>query len=179
MGIRVFCKLGKGENVFSYSFIWLACGTFVVLRGTITHLVSIESIDCDLIPIFLVYLIGKNHELRAGWLAFLMGLLTDIFTPSQLGLFAFAYSAILLGINHCRRFLDFTKIRTSILLVGLFVVAKWSVLLTAIRIFPLGQAIPSISLISVLISALITSIIAPWLFYLLNLVSGGENRGYA
>lgn len=179
MGIRIFLKLARGQDVFFYSLIWLVCGTSVILRGTVTHVVGIEWVDVDLIPILLVYLMGKDRTLGAGWLAFFMGLLTDMLTPSQLGLFAFAYSAILLGINYCRTFLDFTKIKTSILLVAIFVLAKWSLLLSVIRIFPLGHSVPSITFISLSISAVTMSIIAPFLFYLLNLATGGENRSYA
>jgi hypothetical protein len=179
MGIGAFLKLGKEEDVMTYLLVWFVSGAFVILRGTISHLVGVEWLDIDLIPIFLVYLIGKDQDLRAGFLAFFMGLLAGLFTPCQLGLFAFAYSAVLVGIIHCRRFLDLTKIRTTVLLVALFVVAKWSVLLVVVRILPLGRSIPSIAYLLVFISALLTSIVAPFLFYLLNLVSGGEKRSYA
>ncbi len=179
MGIRVNLGLGKQNNIFFHALIWLTCGIVVILRGGITHLIGIEWVDIDLIPIFLIYLIGQDQNFRAGCLAFFMGVLTDIFAPCQLGLFAFTYSAILLGANYCRQFLDFTKIRTSMLLVAFFVVAKWSLLLIIMSIFPLGQRIPSISFISVCISALITGMIAPFLFYFLDLVRGKENRDYA
>jgi len=178
MGIGVFLKLGEENNILFYPVIWLVGGVFVILKGGITHLVGIEWVDIDVIPIFLIYLIARGQEFRAGLLAFFMGILTDIFAPCQLGLFAFAYSAVLLGIHYCRRFLDFTKMWTSVLLVALFLAAKWSLLLTIISIFPLGQFAPWITFPLVSISALMTSMIAPFLLYLLNLVSGGENRGH-
>lgn len=179
MGIRVYLKPGKENNVFFYPLIWLTCGTFILFRGAITHLVRVEWVDIDLIPIFLVYLIAREQNFRAGCLAFLMGILTDIFAPCQLGLFAFVYSAILLGMNPCRKFLDFDKTKTSILLVAIFLVAKWSLLLFMISILPLGQCIPSINFILVSISALITGMIAPLLFYFLDLLRGKENRHHA
>jgi cell shape-determining protein MreD len=178
MGIGGLLRLGEENNVFFYPVIWLLCGLFVILRGGITHLVGIEWVDIDLIPIFLIYLIAKDQDFRAGLLAFFMGILTDIFAPCQLGLFAFAYSAIVLGIIYCRRFLDFTKMRTSILLVAPFLVAKWSLLLAVLRIFPLAQSIPSITFPLVSISALMTSMIAPFLLRLLDLIGGGEHRGH-
>lgn len=179
MGVRGFLKLARGQELSLYSLVWSVCGTSVILRGSVTHIVGIEWIDVDLIPVLLVYLMGKDRIVGASWLAFLMGLLTDMLSPSPLGLFAFAYSAILLGINYCRTFLDFTKIKTSILLVAIFVLAKWSVLLSVLRIFPLGQSVPSITFISLSISAVAMSTIAPFLFYLLNLATGGENPSYA
>jgi cell shape-determining protein MreD len=108
-----------------------------------------------------------------------MGILTDIFATCQLGLFAFVYSAILLGINQCRQFLDFNKTKASILLVAIFLVAKWSLVLIMIRILPLGHSIPAVTFILIPISALVTGLIAPFLFHFLNLVRGKENRDYA
>ena len=178
MGISASLKLWKEDKVFFYPLIWLACCLFVILKGSITHLIKIEWLDIDLIPIFLMYLIAKEQNLGAGCLAFFMGVLTDIFAPCQLGLFAFTYSAILLGINLCRRFLDFNNIKTSILLVVTFLLAKWFFLLIVIRPFPLGQFIPSIPFILVSVSILITGLITPVIFYFLNLVGGKESQNY-
>jgi len=178
MGIRVFLKLWEEDKVFFYPLIWLTGSLFVILRGSITHLIKIEWLDIDLISVFLIYLIAKDQEIGAACLAFFMGILTDIFAPCQLGLFAFAYSAILLGINLCRRFLDFKNIKTSMLFVAIFLLAKWSFLLIVIRPFPLRQFIPSIPFVLVSVSILITSLITPFLFYVLNLVSGKESQNY-
>ena len=175
VGIRVYLKQWKEDDVFFYPLIWLVCGIFVILRGSIKHLVGIEWLDIDLIPIFLIYLIARDQNFGASCLAFFMGILTDIFAPCKLGLFAFAYSAILLGINNCRQFLDFNNIKTSILFVAIFLLAKWSFLLIVIRPFPLGQFTPLIPFILVSVSILITSLITPLLFYFLNLVRGKEN----
>ena len=172
-------KAMEREQWIFYPLIWFTCGIFVILRGVIAHLVGIEWVDIDLIPIFLVYLIAEDQDFRAGCLAFFMGILTDIFAPCQLGLFAFVYSAILLGINQCRQFLDFNKIKALVLLVAIFLVAKWSLVLIIIRILSLGQSIPSITFILIPISALITGMITPFLFYFLNLVRGKENPDYA
>jgi len=179
MGIRAYLMLWKEDDVVFYPLIWLMCGLSVILRGSINHLVGIEWLDMDLIPIFVIYLIAKNQNLMASCLAFFMGMLTDIFAPCQLGLFAFAYSAILLGINRCRQFLDFNNIKTSILFVAIFLLAKWSFLMIIIRPFPLGQFSPLSFFILVSISVVITSMITPFLFYFLNLTREKESRDYA
>lgn len=178
MGISAYLRLWKDEKVFFYLLIWLICCLLVILRGSIAHLIKIEWLDIDLIPVFLMYLIIKNQNFEAGCLAFFMGILTDIFAPCQLGLFAFIYSAILFGINLFRRFLDFNNIKASILLVAIFLLAKWSFLLIVVRPFPLGQFILSPSFFLGSVSILITSMITPFLFYLLNLVGGKESQNY-
>lgn len=174
MGIKAYLRQWKDTDALFYPLIWFICGSFVILKGSITHLVRIEWVDIDVIPILLIYLVAQDQNMRAGPLAFFMGILTDMFAPCQLGLFAFVYSAILVGINHCRQFLDFSKIKTSVLLVAIFVVAKWCLLLVVISIFPLGQSSPSITFAFVSISALGTSLIAPFLFYFLTLLRGEE-----
>jgi len=179
VGIRAYLRLWEEDKIFFYPLIWLICGLFVILRGSITHLISIEWLGIDLIPVFLVYLIARGQSFGAGCLAFFMGVLTDIFAPCQLGLFAFVYSAILLGIDRFRQFLDFNDTKTSILFVAIFLLAKWSLLMIIIRFFPLVQFIPSISFISVSISALITCLITPFCFYFLNIARGKESRNYA
>lgn len=174
MGIRSYLKPGKENDVFFYPIIWLTCGLFVIARGSINHLVGIEWLDIDLIPVFLIYLIAKDQNFMAGCLAFFMGMLTDVFAPCQLGLFAFLYSAIILGINHTRQFLDFNNIKTSVLFVAIFLLAKWSFLMIIIRPSPLREITPLISIVLVFISVLITSMITPFMFYFLNLVGGKE-----
>ena len=110
-----FLKLWKEDRIFFYPLIWLTCGFFVILRGSINHFLRIEWLELDIVPLFLIFLVTKDQDYKASCLAFFIGILTDIFSPCQLGLFAFTYSAILLGVNLCRRFLDFNNIKTSML----------------------------------------------------------------
>lgn len=155
-------------------------GLFLILRGTLIHLAKIEWIDIDLIPIFLIYLVAKEHYFTSGCLAFLMGLLTDALAPCQLGMFALTYSVILLGINQCRQFLDFNNIKTAMLLVAAFLLAKWAVVLLVMSIYPLGNAVPSIRFFRIGVSALMTSVVAPFLFHFFNQVRRKEeHRDYA
>ncbi len=160
-----------------FPFLCVMSGLFVLLRGSMSRLLGIEWLDIDLIPIVLIYLLGRDEELRAGGLAFCMGILTDILAPCQLGLFALTYSAITVGLNRCRQFLDFNKTRTLALLVAVYLMVKWAFLLAVLRLFPAGGLIPSISFVSVFLSALITSLLALPLFYFLDLAGGEKPSG--
>lgn len=179
MRVGGFIKHWRAGGGFLFPLICVITGLFVLLRGSIGHLVGIEWLDIDLIPIVLIYLLGKNQEFRAGCLAFCMGVLTDILAPCQLGLFAFTYSAIIFGIYRCRQFLDFNNIKTSALFVAIFVLIKGAFLLVVLRLLPAGQFVPSISFVSVFLSTLITSLLTPPLFYFLDLVGGPEGLGDA
>ena len=171
-----FLKLWKEDRIFFYPSIWLICGLFVILRGNINHLLEIEWLDLDIVPIFLIYLVAQDQNYEASCLAFFMGILTDIFAPCQLGFFAFVYSVILLGVNLCRRFLDINNSKTSVLLVSSFLLAKWFFLLVIMRFFPVRQFIALIPFVLVFVSILITSSITPFLFYFLHLLRGKENQ---
>ena len=177
--INKLLQLWKEDRIFFYPLIWLTCGFFVILRGSINHFLRIEWLELDILPIFLIYLVAKDQDYKASCLAFFMGILTDIFSPCQLGLFAFTYSAILLGVNHCRRFLDLNNIKTSMLLVVFFLLAKWSFLLIIVRFFPIRQFIALTPFILVSISIVITSLITPLLFYFLGLLRGKESQDSA
>ena len=179
MGTKDYLRHWRENRVFFYPIIWFVCGLFVVLRGNIAHLSRIEWLDFDLIPVFLVYLIATDQNFKALCLAFFMGLLTDMFSSCQLGLFAFTYSAILLAINCTRYFLDLANVRTAALLVALFLLAKWCFVLIVLRILPLVQSVPSISLIMVIVSAFIMGAIAPILFHVLDVVYGKEDGEHA
>jgi len=181
IGLKIskFLQLWKQDRIFFYPLIWLTCGFFVILRGSINHFLRIEWLDLDIVPIFLIYLVAKDQDYKASCLAFFMGILTDIFSPCQLGLFAFTYSAILLGVNHCRRFLDLNNIKTSMLLVVFFLLAKWSFLLIIVRFLPIRQFIALTSFIFLSVSIVITSLITPLLFYFLYLLRGKESQDSA
>jgi len=174
--VSKFLKLWKEERVFFYPLIWLTCGLFVILRGSGSHILRIEWLDIDIIPVFLIYLITNDQNHKASFLAFFMGILTDVFAPCQIGVFAFAYSAILLGVNPCQRFLDLNNIKTSMLLVALFLVVKWSFLLIIMKFFPIRQTINLIPFILVAFSIIITSLTTPFLFYLLNVIKRNESQ---
>ena len=181
VGLKIgkLLQLWKEDRIFFYPLIWLTCGFFVILRGSINHFLRIEWFNLDILPIFLIYLVAKDQDYKASCLAFFMGILTDIFSPCQLGLFAFTYSAILLGVNHCRRFLDLNNIKTSMLLVVFFLLAKWSFLLIIVRFFPIRQFIALTPFILVSVSIVITSLITPLLFYFLDLLRGKESQDSA
>ena len=181
IGLKIgkLLQLWKEDRIFFYPLIWLTCGFFVILRGSINHFLRIEWFNLDILPIFLIYLVAKDQDYKASCLAFFMGILTDIFSPCQLGLFAFTYSAILLGVNHSRRFLDLNNIKTSMLLVVFFLLAKWSFLLIIVRFFPIRQFIALTPFILVSVSIVITGLITPLLFYFLGLLRGKESQDSA
>jgi len=175
IGPEGFIQHWRADVGFMFPFLCVISGIFVLLRGSISHLLAIEWLDIDLIPIALVYLLGKDQELRAGILAFCAGILTDILAPCQFGLFALTYSTLTFGVNRSRQFLDFDNRKTSALFVAGYLVAKWGFIFSVLRVFAAGQLIPSISLVSVVVSALITGFLSMPLFYLLDLAGGGRD----
>jgi len=179
LNISKLLQLWKEDRIFFYPLIWLTCGFFIILKGSINHCLRIEWLDLDIVPVFLIYLVARDQDYKASCLAFFTGILTDIFSPCQLGLFAFTYSAILLGVNYCRRFLDLNNIKTSMLLVVFFLLAKWSFLLIIVRFLPIRQFIALTSFILVSVSIVITGLITPLLFYFLGLLRGKESQDSA
>jgi rod shape-determining protein MreD len=168
MGNGSLKKHRKAEERFLLPFLYITSGIFVLLRGGVSRFLGVEWLDIDLISIVFVYLLGKDKEIQAVALAFFLGIMTDIFAPCRLGLFALTYTVTTAGLSRCRQFLDFNNAKTLALLVGVFLLVKWAFLVGLLGLFPVGQLIPSISLISVFLSALITSVLALFLFYFLD-----------
>ena len=177
-GLAVHLKQWREEGALFYPSVWILCGLFVVLWGNIHHFTGVEWLNVDLIPVFLVYLIAKEQDLKAFCFAFFMGLLKDILAPCQLGLFAFTYSVLLFGMTRCRQFLNFNNLKTSVLLVAAFLLGKWVFFLVVLRLFPGGQFIPSIHVVEAASSVVMTTLVSPFLFSFLDFIKGGENQNY-
>jgi cell shape-determining protein MreD len=177
MGTGGLMQNWKAGERFLFPLLFVMSGIFVLLKGSMDRLLGIEWLDIDLIPIVVMYLLGKDKELRAEGLAFSMGILTDILAPCQLGLFALTYSAVTVGLNRCRRFLDFNKTKTLALLVGIYLLVKWAFISAVLRLFPAGQLIPSIPFVAVFASALITGLLALPLFHVLGLAGDEKPSG--
>lgn len=179
MGITEYFKQLREDRMFIHAIFWFLCALFVVLRGGIAHLTKIEWFDFDVIVVLLVYLVAARRNFQALCLAFCMGLLTDIYSSSHLGLFAFVYSAIVLALNHSQQFLDLASGRTSALLVTVFILFKWCIVLAVLSILRFGQSLPSIDLMLVVISAFIMGLVSPILFRMLGLCCAKQNREHA
>ncbi len=162
----------------SYILIWITCSLFVILKGGLNHFLTPEWLDFNLIPAFLLYLIAMGQSFRGIFLAFFMGIFTDIFAPCEFGVFTLSYTAAFLVMNGCQQFLNFNNIKTSILFCFLFILVNWALVLIVIGLFPLRQIIVSVPFISILASALISSFLVPPVFFLLNLLRERENQNY-
>ncbi len=142
-----------------------------------SHFLS-RLIDLDLIVLFIAYLFMSRGEKGAGVFAFCQGFLTDIFSGGFLGLFALLYLVVFLVIRIGSRPLDLLSSGGLVALVSVAVFLKGLFVIGLHHLFSLNIMFSFMDLLALISSSVITGLVAPFLFYLLNFLDGIFVEGY-
>jgi len=134
----------------------------VINQGLLRHL------DVDLVTIMIAYLMISYGKTWAGIFAICQGFFIDIISAGILGLFTLSYLITFLGINIGSYFFDLNSARGQIILVSLAVLLKEALLMTLLKSFSLEINVSPSTMVSFGVSALVTGLIGPFLFYFLN-----------
>ena len=132
------------------------------------NLVILKPLDVDLVIIFTVFIFVFHSEKGAGIFAFGQGLVTDMLSGGMLGLFTSIYFIVFLGINFATRPLDMLSYGGQFLIVSTAVILKEAVMVFILRIFSLEISLSAENVLSFIISAILSGLIAPFVFYLMN-----------
>lgn len=128
--------------------------------------------DVDLVIIFIAYLLLYFGGLGPGVFAFGLGILIDIFSVGPLGLFAFLYLFIFLGIKFGSVIFDLLSIRGRMSLIMLAVFAKHLLFFALLGLFSLKIFFSYYHILYIALSALCTGLLTPLVFWLLNRIYG-------
>jgi rod shape-determining protein MreD len=126
--------------------------------------------NVDLIIITIIYLLVFYGENSAVIFAFVLGILIDIFSAGPLGLFALIYLVVFRGIQLGSLLFDLFSSAGQIILVVLAVLLKEILFLSCLYIFSLGTHLSSTEILTFASSALLSGLLAPVVFCLLNLL---------
>jgi len=142
---------------------------FLILNkgGILNHLTSIN-IDIDIAVIIIVYILAYRGEIGAGIFALGQGLLTDIFSGGMWGCYTILYLMIFLFIKFFSRPFDLFSTFGQIAVVFITVLIKDVLLIPLLQIFSIDIGI-SYSDFLFIFSALFSGIVAPFLFFIINL----------
>ncbi len=144
------------------------------------NLVNLESLDVDLVIVFIIFLFVFNGVTGAGIFAFGQGLITDILSGGILGLYTLIYLIVFLTINIFSRPLDLFSPGGQIAITSMAVLLKEALLITLLHLFSMEMNISFANLLSFVSSILCSGLIAPILFYLINyfvdIFMGEENK---
>jgi rod shape-determining protein MreD len=159
--------------------VWFISLFFVVTKGSVTsHGMTLYLFEPDLVTILVAYLLVSYRETGAGIFAFCQGFLVDIFTAGPLGLFSLLYLAVFLGIHLVgSRFFDLHSPRGQFVIISLAVLLK-EVLFGVFLYVSSLEIVFSVSfLCAVISSAMVSGLVGPLFFYLLNRVRRSLNHG--
>lgn len=137
---------------------------FVLVKGGVANQIMLGFLDLDLVTILIAYLFVNYGKTGAGFFAISQGFLIDLFSADPLGLFILLYLAIFFGFNLGCSFFDLKSPRSLLILVSFVVFLKEVLLLGLLKTFSLEIFISSTIILSSILSALLSGIIAPVLF---------------
>lgn len=130
--------------------------------------ITLSFFDVDLVIIILAYLLVSYGETGAGIFAISQGLLIDIFSVGQLGLFTFLYLALFLAFIIGSRLFDLHSQRGQILIISLAVFLKEILFITLLKILSLEIIVSFSVFFAFVTSAIFSGLIGPFIFYLFN-----------
>ena len=134
----------------------------MINQGLLRHL------DVDLVTIMIAYLMISYGKTWAGIFATCQGFFIDIISAGILGLFTLLYLITFLSVNIGSYFFDLNSARGQIILVSMAVLLKEILLVALLKSFSLEINVSPSTMVSFGVSALVTGLIGPFLFYFLN-----------
>jgi rod shape-determining protein MreD len=132
--------------------------------------------DVDLIVAATAYLVAWYGDPWAGGFALGMGLLTDVFSASPLGLFTLIHLLMFLGIRAGNALFDLYSASGQMMVVAMAVSLKKLLFLLFLSLFSPGTRLEPLILLALVSSAVFSALAAPAVFYLLESVSGRKGR---
>ena len=132
------------------------------------NLIGSDSFDLDFLTILIAYLFLFYRPVPVGWFAFGQGLLIDLFSGGLHGLFTLLYLGVLGGIHLGSRFFNPQGPKGQVLIITLAVLLKKALLLLVLNALSPELVFSRFFLWTSGISAIITGVFGPILFYLFN-----------
>ncbi|MCD6123291.1 MAG: rod shape-determining protein MreD [Spirochaetales bacterium] len=159
-------KNNRGE--YPISFILLISA--VILESTLLYKIKISNVIPDLSLIVLVYIAYRKGSMTGQVTGFVTGITEDILSLSPMGLNAFIKTFIgyIYGIIQGNVFVD--PLLMPIILVAVATLIKALLLAVLGVVFPIPQITTHFFTHDLWISILYNSLLAPFLFALLNLI---------
>jgi rod shape-determining protein MreD len=157
--------------MITYIFSWLISILFISFKGVIQNYAILNLIDIDIVIVLIVYLLMFYREMSVGIFAFGQGLIIDIFSGGMLGLFALIYLIVFFGIKAVSRPLDIYSIVGQMAVVCIAVLLKNILMILFIYMFSMEIALSFFDFLVFIFSAICSGLLAPVIFYLLNLLN--------
>jgi rod shape-determining protein MreD len=140
----------------------------MLIKGDmLNHLMS-TTLDIDVVVIVIVYLLAYRSEIGAGIFALGLGMFMDIYSGGLWGFYGMLYLIIFLFIKIASRPFDLFSSFGQITVIFMGVLAKGISTVLLLHLFSLNSNFSSLNFLLLLISALVSGLTAPLIFFILN-----------
>jgi rod shape-determining protein MreD len=145
---------------------------FVIAKGSFMNQAIHKGINIDLIIIITVYLLASQSVTSAGIFIFCMGFLTDILSGGTLGFFMLLYLLVYMVARVLSHPIDLLSSGGRIAIVFIAVFLKELFMALLLPLFSFGSRFDIMDLLGFVLSALITCLLAPLVFYFFSRLEG-------
>ncbi|MBN1628026.1 MAG: rod shape-determining protein MreD [Deltaproteobacteria bacterium] len=158
----------KREGVIFHLVLWIACALLILIKGDLLNRLTPIPIDLECVIITTAYLLAYGREAGAGIFALCQGLFTDILSGGIWGFHAILYLTIFLFIKLLSRPFDMFSVSGQISLAFIAVLVKELLSVPLLYMFFQDIDISFDMFITFILSAALSGLIAPLIFYFLN-----------
>lgn len=148
-----------------------------MVKGDLFNLVGSGLFEIDLLLILLVYVFAALGPVRAAIFAFGQGLLIDLFSSGLRGLSVCVYLTVFWGVFWGSRYLNLEDTRGQASTVFLAFFLKQGVFFGLVSVFYEDTVLPENCLLMFILSGVITGLMAPPVFSLLNRMTSSISKG--
>ena len=131
-----------------------------------------KGINIDLVIIITVYLLASQSITSAGIFIFCMGFLIDVLSGGTLGFFMLLYLLVYMAARMLSHPIDLLSPGGRIAIVFIAVILKELFMAALLPLFSFGSRFDIMDLLGFILSALITCLLSPLVFYFFNRIEG-------
>ncbi len=148
--------------------MWIVGLAIILVRGNVANQIKVVPFEVDLVAIMTAYLLVSHGQVWSGLFAFGQGLLLDCYSAGLVGLFTLLYLTAFLSMSIGSRVFDPNSPRSTILLITIAVLIKGVLFAFLLNAFSLESGFQHSSLVSIALSAIVSGLLAPFVFHLFN-----------
>jgi rod shape-determining protein MreD len=131
-----------------------------------------KGINIDLVIIITVYLLASQSITSAGIFIFCMGFLMDVLSGGVLGFFTTLYLLVFMAARMLSHPIDLLSPGGRVAIVFIAVIFKGLFIAALLPLFSFGSMFDIGDLLGFILSALVTCLLSPLVFYFLKQIEG-------
>ena len=155
---------------------WFIALLYVLVKGSVINHFRPHLFDLDLVTLIMAYLLMRQGSGWTAVFALVQGMAVDIFSAGVTGLFTFLYLVIFLSLVFGGRFFDLLSSKGQVILISLAVFLKQILFLSLLKAFSFEISLSLSLLVPFALSALLSGLAGPFVFYLLNHLQMGSEK---